>query len=311
MSWVLDADIRGFFDTIDHEWLLRFVEHRIGDPRLLQLIRKWLSAGVLENGKRSATTIGTPQGATVSPLLANVYLHDVFDLWADRWRKTQARGDVIIVRFADDVVVGFQPRAEAERFGQELRERLAEFGLELHRDKTRLIEFGRFAARDRRLRGLGKPETFDFLGFTHICGTTRRGKFLLVRHTVRKRMRAKLKEVKPSSCVAGIYPSLFKGSGWQASFKATPTTTLYRRTSSPLRRSVWKRSGSGIGRCRAAARRVAFRGSAWRATATAGSHPPEFSILGLRRALTSEPEAGAQCVSSARWDLRGGRPEPH
>jgi group II intron reverse transcriptase/maturase len=196
VNWVLDADIRGFFDAIDHEWLLRFVEHRIGDPRVLRLIQKWLSAGVLENGKRSATRVGTPQGATVSPLLANVYLHYVFDLWADHWRRTQARGEMIIVRFADDIVVGFQHRADAERFGAALRERLATFGLDLHRDKTRLIEFGRFAAENRRARGLRKPETFDFLGFTHICGATRSGKFLLVRRTTQKRMRAKLREVK-------------------------------------------------------------------------------------------------------------------
>ena len=196
VNWVLDADIRGFFDTIDHGWLLRFLEHRIGDPRLLRLIQKWLRAGVMDRGKRSATVVGTPQGATVSPLLANVYLHYVFDLWADHWRRYEARGDIVIVRFADDIVVGFQHRAEAERFGEELRERLAKFGLELNIGKTRLVEFGRHAAEHRRARGLGKPETFDFLGLTHICGKTRRGKFLLVRHTVRKRMRAKLREVR-------------------------------------------------------------------------------------------------------------------
>ncbi len=173
-----------------------FFEHRIGDPRLLRLIRKWLRAGALEDGKRSTTELGTPQGATISPLLANVYLHYAFDLWADHWRRHQARGDVVSVRFADDLVVGFQHREEAERFERELRDRLARFGLELHRNKTRLIEFGRFAAEDRRRRGLGKPETFDFLGFTHICTQTRRGRFLIARHTVRKRMRAKLKEVK-------------------------------------------------------------------------------------------------------------------
>jgi group II intron reverse transcriptase/maturase len=196
VNWVLDADIRGFFDTIEHGWILRFLEHRIGDPRLLRVIQKWLGAGVMENGKRSTTVAGTPQGATISPLLANVYLHYVFDLWADHWRRQRAHGDVVIVRFADDIVVGFEHRAEAERFGQELRERLAKFGLELHQEKTRLVEFGRLAARSRSIRGLGKPETFDFLGFTHICGTTRRGKFLLLRHTVGKRMRAKLREVK-------------------------------------------------------------------------------------------------------------------
>jgi group II intron reverse transcriptase/maturase len=196
VNWVLDADIGGFFDTIDPGWLLRFLEPRIGDPRLLRLIQKWLRAGVLENGKKSKTKVGTPQGATISPLLANVYLHYVFDLWADHWRRQHARGDVVIVRFADDIVVGFQHRAEAERFGEELNERLATFGLELNIGKTRLVEFGCFAAEHRRARGLGKPETFDFLGLTHICGKTRRGKFLLVRHTMRKRMRAKLSEVK-------------------------------------------------------------------------------------------------------------------
>jgi group II intron reverse transcriptase/maturase len=196
VNWVLDADIRGFFDTIDHGWLLRFLEHRIGDPRLLRLIQKWLNAGVMENGERSKTAAGTPQGATVSPLLANVYLHYVFDLWADRWRRQHAQGDVVIVRFADDIAVGFQHRSDAGRFEQDLRERLAKFKLELHDEKTRLVEFGRFAARDRRARGLGKPETFDFLGFTHICGRTRGGDFLLLRRTMRTRVRTKLKEVK-------------------------------------------------------------------------------------------------------------------
>lgn len=196
VNWVLDADIRGFFDTIDHGWLLRFLGHRIGDPRLLRLIQKWLRAGVMEDGKRSRTELGTPQGATISPLLANVYLHYVFDLWADHWRRHQARGDIVIVRFADDLVVGFQHRDEADRFERDLRERLARFGLELHQSKTRLIEFGRFAAKDRKARGLGKPESFDFLGFTHLCGQTRCGDFLLLRHTVKKRMRAKLRAVK-------------------------------------------------------------------------------------------------------------------
>ena len=196
VNWVLDADIRGFFDTIDHGWLLRFLEHRIGDPRLLRLVQKWLRAGVLENGKRAKTEAGTPQGATVSPLLANVYLHYVFDLWADQWRRRHARGDVVIVRFADDIVVGFQHRGDAERFEEALRERFARFHLELHGDKTRLVEFGRYADRNRRGRGLGKPETFDFLGFTHICGRSRQGRFLLQRKTMRTRMRAKLREVK-------------------------------------------------------------------------------------------------------------------
>ena len=197
VNWVLDADIRGFFDAIDHGCLMRFLEHRIGDRRILRLIQKWLRAGTVdEDGRRTKTTVGTPQGATISPLLANVYLHYVFDLWADQWRRRNARGDVVVVRFADDIVVGFEHRDEAERFGRDLRERLAKFCLDLHSEKTRLVEFGRYAAERRREQGLGKPKTFDFLGFTHICGKSQAGSFLLHRTTKRKRMQAKLKEVK-------------------------------------------------------------------------------------------------------------------
>ena len=196
VSWVLDADIRGFYDAIDHGWLLRFLEHRIADKRLVRLIRKWLKAGVIENGEWSETPEGTAQGASVSPLLANVYLHYVFDLWADQWRRRHAHGDVVIVRFADDYIVGFQHRDDAERFLAELRGRLAKFNLELASEKTRLIEFGRFAAERRQKRGLGKPETFAFLGFTHICGKTSNGRFQLKRITEAKRLRAKLREVK-------------------------------------------------------------------------------------------------------------------
>ena len=195
VSWVLDADIRGYFDAIDHEWLIRFVEHRIGDQRVIRHVKKWLKAGVLEDGKVTREDHGTPQGGSISPLLANIYLHYVFDLWIQAWRK-HAKGDVIVVRYADDFVVGFQHRYEAEGFMDELRERLAKFGLELHPDKTRLIEFGRFAASNRQQRGEGKPETFDFLGFTHVCGKTRKGRFQVVRVTMKKRFRAKLKELK-------------------------------------------------------------------------------------------------------------------
>jgi len=197
VNWVLDADIRGYYDAIDHEWLVKFVEHRIGDRRVVRLIQKWLKAGVLEDGVRTRSETGAPQGGSASPLLANVYLHYVFDLWAHRWRKTRTSGDVIIVRFADDIVVGFQYESDAKRFLNELRERLGAFALELHPDKTRLIEFGRFAAESRRRRGLGKPETFNFLGLTHICGRTRKGDaFKILRHTERKRMLAKLQTVK-------------------------------------------------------------------------------------------------------------------
>jgi RNA-directed DNA polymerase len=192
VNWILDADIRGFFDNMNHEWTMKFVEHRVADNRVLRLIRKWLKAGVSEGGEWSETKVGTPQGAVVSPLLANVYLHYVFDLWAEAWREKVARGDMIVVRYADDLVVGFQLRADAERFLREFRERLAKFGLEIHPEKTRLIEFGRFAQVNRKQRGEEKPETFTFLGFTHYCGTNSKGSFVVWRRTAAKRMRAKL-----------------------------------------------------------------------------------------------------------------------
>jgi group II intron reverse transcriptase/maturase len=196
VNWVLDADIRDFFSKLDRAWLEKFVEHRIADKRVLRLIRKWLSAGVIEDGSWSDTPEGAPQGASASPLLANVYLHYVFDWWVRQWRSRQARGDMIVVRFADDFIVGFEHQGDAKQFLHDLRERLAKFGLELHPDKTRLIEFGRFAAQRRAARGLGKPETFEFLGFTHICGRAKNGSFWLRRHTSSKRLRAKLKQVK-------------------------------------------------------------------------------------------------------------------
>lgn len=197
VSWILDADIKSFFDTVDHGWLMKFVGHRIADPRILRLIQKWLRAGVLEEGLWTKSIVGTPQGAVISPLLANIYLHYVLDLWVIKWRKEKASGDVIIVRYADDFVMGFQYRREAERFLRDLRKRLANFGLELHPDKTRLIEFGRFAAENRKARGEGKPETFDFLGFTHICARTREGnRFTVRRKTIAKRMRNKIKAVR-------------------------------------------------------------------------------------------------------------------
>jgi RNA-directed DNA polymerase len=196
VNWVLDADIRGFFDAIDHEWLMKLVEHRVADRRIVRLIRKWLRAGVSVDGEWSKTTVGTPQGAVISPFLANVYLHYVLDLWVEQWRKRHAQGDVIIVRYADDFVMGFQHRIDAERCLAELRGRFEKFGLELHPEKTRLLEFGRYAAERRGKRGLGKPETFTFLGFTHYCGTTRKGTFTIKRRSAAKRMRAKLQEVK-------------------------------------------------------------------------------------------------------------------
>jgi group II intron reverse transcriptase/maturase len=195
VGWVLDADICGYFDAIDHQWLIKFIEHRIADKRVLRHVKKWLNAGVLEDGAMARSEEGVPQGGSISPLLANVYLHYVFDLWADQWRRRQVCGDVIIVRFCDDFVVGFQYRRDAERFLAELRERFLKFNLQLHEAKTRLIEFGRFAAQNRRRQGSGKPQTFDFLGFTHICGRTKKGKFTVLRHSIGKRIRAKLMEL--------------------------------------------------------------------------------------------------------------------
>ena len=197
VNWVLDLDIRGFFGALDHGWLVTFVEHRIADRRVVRLIQKWLNAGVLEEGKRTRVEEGTPQGGSASPLMANVYLHYAFDLWVHAWRQKQANGDVIVVRFADDIVLGFQVKSDAERFWAALAERFRKFHLELHPEKTRLLEFGPFAAEHRRARGQGKPETFNFLGFTHICGKKRsNGRFTVVRQTIRKRLQAKLNEVK-------------------------------------------------------------------------------------------------------------------
>lgn len=197
VNWVLDLDVRAFFDRIEHSWMIKFVEHRIGDRRIIRLIQKWLQAGVMEQGRWIETEEGTPQGAVISPILANLYLHYVLDLWVDQWRRKEATGDVIIVRYADDAVLGFQHREDAERFLEQLRERLGKFGLELHSEKTRLIEFGRYAAERRKRRGERKPETFNFLGFTHICGTNHKtGYFVIHRKTIGKRMAAKLKEIK-------------------------------------------------------------------------------------------------------------------
>jgi len=196
VNWILDADIRSFFDTVSQEWLIRFVERRIGDPRIIRLLQKWLKVGILEDGVVTASEKGTGQGAVISPLLSNIYLHYVLDTWADDWRRSEAAGDMIIVRYADDFIVGFQHEADARRFLEAMRARMEAYALSLHPEKTRLIEFGRFAARDRKQRGLGKPETFNFLGFTFICGKSRRGKFLMRRKTRRDRMRAKLRMIK-------------------------------------------------------------------------------------------------------------------
>jgi RNA-directed DNA polymerase len=196
VSFVLDADISKFFDTIEHDWLVKFIEHRVADARVVRLVKKWLHAGVLEDGRLRRSELGTVQGGSISPLLANIYLHYAFDLWVNQWRARHARGEVIVVRYADDWVAGFQYRDDAERFKRSVSERLGQFGLTLHPEKTRLIEFGRFARENRRRRGRGKPDTFDFLGFTHCCGKTRKGKFMVLRITSAKRQRAKLLALK-------------------------------------------------------------------------------------------------------------------
>ena len=196
VNWILDADIKGFFDAVDQQWLIRFLEHRIGDERIIRLVKKWLKAGVLEEGQWHSSDMGTPQGAVISPLLANIYLHYVFDLWVKQWRKREAKGKVIVVRYADDIVAGFELETDARRFLDAMRERFEQFGLELHGEKTRLIKFGRFAAERRKRRGQGKPETFTFLGFTFICGKSRSGFYQLQRKTRTDRMRAKLLAIK-------------------------------------------------------------------------------------------------------------------
>ncbi len=248
VSFILDADIRNFFGAVSQDWLVRFVEHRIGDKRIIRLIQKWLKAGVLEDGIVTTSEMGTGQGSVVSPLLANMYLHYVFDLWAERWRRREAKGDMIIVRYADDIVVGFQHEADARRFREAMRERLQEFSLSLHPEKTRLIEFGRFAADKRARRGLGKPETFNFLGFTFICGKSLKGKFLVVRKSRSDRVRAKLQEIKEElrrrmhepipeqgKWLAQVVGGFF---AYHAVHTNTPTLGTFRRRVEEL----WKRS---------------------------------------------------------------------
>ena len=247
VSWILDADIQSFFDTVNQEWLIRFVEHRIGDRRIIRLIRKWLKAGVLEDGIVTVSDRGTGQGAVISPLLANIYLHYVLDLWAVRWRQREATGDMIIVRYADDFIVGFQHESDARRFLDEMGERLEKFALTLHPEKTRLIEFGRYAAERRKRRGLGKPETFNFLGFTFICGETRQGKFQVKRETRRDRMRAKLRMIKRRCGGVCTSRSPHRGSGCGMSFAATSTTTRSRPTSGHSWRSGPRSPNAGIG----------------------------------------------------------------
>jgi len=245
VNWILDADLRDFFTKLDQAWLMKFLEHRIADRRVLRLIRKWLKAGVIEDGSWSEMPEGTPQGGSASPLLANVYLHYVLDRWARTWRNRQARGDMIIVRWADDFVVGFEHQGDAKQFLWDLRERFAKFSLELNADKTRLVQFGRFAAQNRAERGLGKPETFDFLGFTHICGKGRSGQFWLRRITIKKRMRAKLHEVNDLLKRRRHSPSPSRANGWQACCVGITPTTPCQATSGRSQHSEPRSPGTG------------------------------------------------------------------
>jgi len=307
VNWVLDADIRSFFDTLDHGWLVRFVEHRVADRRVIHLVQKWLGAGVLEDGRRTRSEVGTVQGGSISPLLANVYLHYVFDLWVQQWRKKRASGELIVVRFADDFVVGFEHRREAEQFLAELKQRFAQFGLELHPDKTRLIEFGRWAARDRQRRGVGRPETFNFLGLTHICSKTRKGRFAVLRQTMRKRMQAKLQAVK-KILRQRMHSPIPEQGNYLRSVVRGHLRYYGCREMARLSMPFGGPSADCGGRpCAGAASGVISRGRTWPITSN-GIFPPLGSVTLIPRCvMPSRPEAGAGCGSAARPDLCGGR----
>ena len=300
VSFILDADIRSFFDEINQEWLIRFLEHRIGDRRIIRLIQKWLKAGVLEDGVVTVSDRGTGQGSVISPLLANIYLHYALDLWAVRWRQREATGDMIIVRYADDFIVGFQHESDARRFLDEMRERLRKFALSLHPEKTRLIEFGRFAAERRQRRGLGKPETFNFLGFTFICGKTRAGKFQIKRKTRRDRMRAKLKMIKEEMWRRMHQPIPDQGKWlWHVvsgyfNYHAVPTNASGTGTCSGTMSPT-----SGGARCGVAARRIGSRGQ--RMTQLANDWLPKPIIL---HPWPSDRFA----VTHPRWEPYAGKP---
>ena len=303
VSFILDADIRSFFDEISQEWLIRFLEHRIGDRRIIRLIQKWLKASILEEEVLTVSDRGTGQGTVISPLLANIYLHYCLDLWAERWRQYEAKGDMIFVRYADDFIVGFQHENEARRFLDALRERLAEFALSLHPEKTRLIEFGRFAAESRKRRGLGKPESFNFLGFTFICGKSRRGRFLVKRKTRRDRMRVKLREIK-QELRERMHQPIPKQGRWLRrvvtgyfNYHAVPTNSHAIQAFRFHVTELWKRALRRRGQL--------DRTDWWRITQLAADWLPSAVIrhpwpAALRR---HTPAAGAVCLNWARTDL--------
>ena len=305
VNYILDADIRSFFDAVSQTWLIRFVEHWIGDRRIVRLIRKWLKAGVLEDGTVTVSETGTGQGSVISPLLANVYLHYVFDLWAQRWRRREATGDMIVVRYADDIIVGFEHETDAHRFRDAMRARLQEFSLSLHPDKTRLFEFGRHAAARRARRGLGKPETFNFLGFTFVCGKSRRGRFLVERKSRRDRMRAKLREIKeelrPADPRAGEVAEAGRDRLLRLPCGADQRPVpggipLPRHEPLAAHASATQPKGSDD---------VGGGDEARRRLAPATARPPPLAEPALCR---QAPEVGAGCGNAARPDLCGGRP---
>ena len=309
VSYILDADIRSFFDEVSQDWLIRFLNHRIGDPRIIRLIQKWLRAGILEDGAVTISDKGTGQGSVASPLLANVYLHYVFDLWAELWRRREAKGDMIIVRYADDIVVGFQYEADARRFWDEMRERLREFSLSLHPEKTRLIEFGRFAADNRARRGLGKPETFNFLGFTFICGKSRKGKFLVTRRTRRDRMRVKLGEIKEELRRRMHQPIPEQGRWLRQvvtgffNYHAVPTNSAALGAFHHYVTDLWRRSLQ---------RRSQKDQMTWARMKKLADDwlpkPHNPSSLAERSLRRQAPEVRAGCPNGARPDLCGGTP---
>jgi group II intron reverse transcriptase/maturase len=303
VNWILDADIAKFFDTIEHDWLIKFVEHRVADARVVRLIKKWLHAGVLEDGQVRRSELGTVQGGSISPLLANIYLHYVLDLWAQRWRRRQSRGDMIIVRYADDWVAGFERRGDAKRFWREADQRLRSFGLKLHENKTRLIEFGRFARRDRSRRGQGKPETFDFLGFTHCCDQTRQGRFVVLRLTSAKKMRAKLQAVREELRRRMHRPIEEQGSylrsvvGGHMRYYGVPRNAARLKAFRFRIAQLWHRT---------LCRRTQVRPIRWTRVAKLAEHwlpPARICHPYPNQRLIVTPEARAVCGSSARTDL--------
>ena len=306
VNWILDADIQNFFGAVSQDWLVRFLEHRIGDKRIIRLVQKWLKAGILEDGIVTVDDRGTGQGSVISPLLANIYLHYCFDLWADRWRRREAQGDMIIVRYADDLVVGFEHEDDARRFLDAMRTRLEEFSLSLHPDKTRLIEFGRFAAAKRKRRGLGKPETFMFLGFTFICGKSRRGSFQLKRKTRRDRMRAKLQDIKEELRRRMHHPSRTREMAEAGRYRAF--RLLRSPHKQPGARSVPALRDRPLATHASAAQperrlHMGAHGEARQRLAPQAADPSSLARGALRR---QTPEVGAECPNRARPDLCGG-----